>query len=177
MTGHTREQGEGGHTSLSGDSKYIPRHCDVQVLNLQRLPYIHHGWWHYCATVFFMRCSKFFFGHRKTICLGEELNRYARVYENQQLLCLTPLLVDQSGHLVTKRRSPHICTGTSTLSAEALKPIYIYHSERLGRQQNSADVMYTEAKVYISSLHSLYLNEIQYIKIYGFWTVKVAYVP
>ena len=27
MTGHTREQGIGGHTSLSGASKYIPDYC------------------------------------------------------------------------------------------------------------------------------------------------------
>ena len=43
MTGHTREQGTGGHTSLSGASKYIPDYCAAiapQVSLVDTIAYI-----------------------------------------------------------------------------------------------------------------------------------------
>ena len=59
MTGHTREQGIGGHTSLSGASKYIPDYCAAIAPQVS------------LVDTFSVRCSKFFYGRIKTFCLGE----------------------------------------------------------------------------------------------------------
>ena len=73
MSGHTGEQlihrgtrEQRGHTSLSRESEHIPDYCSV-----------HRSCFHTLVDtivyISFMRCSKFFYGHIKTICLERKL--------------------------------------------------------------------------------------------------------